>query len=118
MRVFLKPVGLHSHAMLRVERALEAYAPKSVEIVQTLGEADVRLLHVIGPTEIPRSKDYVVVQYCGSTTTEAYTGLWHNAKMVWSYYNLQHKMGKTPFLFAPLGVDKVFAGIGERGNTP
>lgn len=108
MRIFTRPTGLHSRAMIRVSKAIEASMPKSFTIGTSPEDADVQVLHVIGPTETPKDKDYIVIQYCGSLTPDAYTDLWANARMVWSYYDLEQHMGKTPFLYAPLGVDGTF----------
>ena len=108
MKIFLKPVGLHSVAMLRVVAALHRHAPKWAEIVDSPEEADLQVLHVIGPSEAPIGRRYAVIQYCGSTTTDAYTELWKAADLVWSYYDLREAMGDTPFLLAPLGIDQAF----------
>ena len=108
MKVFISPTGLFSRAMLRVEAALKSRAPKDVEIVSTPGEADFRLLHVIGPVadvDIPVGR-FGVIQYCGSLIPEAFTQLWQRAEFVWSYYDLTAVMPEsTRFLFMPLGVD-------------
>lgn len=99
--------------MTRVMIALEEAAPKDITIVATAAEADVVVLHVISPGEMPiDGKRYVVVQYCGSkeTANPQYQDLWRNALFVWSYYkNLAGELpASTRFMFAPLGIDSAF----------
>lgn len=125
MRVFLQPTGLHSIAMLRVVNALSRYRPgwpKTVEIVDTLDQAELAILHVIGLDACDVGKKlteigtkYIVIQYCGcwdQSRLHAWSDLWSNALFTWSYYDLSSHISSLPssppFYYAPLGVDDVF----------
>jgi hypothetical protein len=119
MKICVRPTGLHSRAMLRVADALQKHAPSGLSFVREPEDADLQVLHVIGPdalTEL-RAQRYVCIQYCrtamhaddGSNQPvgeHAYTSMWENAEATWSYYDLR---GQCPrFYFAPLGVDAEF----------
>lgn len=113
MRVYTRPTGLHSRAMVRVADALEDYAPPSIEIVPDQKDADLVVSHVIGPDQ-PPDKPEIVIQYCFQTAgcdKETWLRRWEQAKLVWSYYDLPDIVSRNGFNFfyAPLGVDSVFA---------
>jgi hypothetical protein len=104
--------------MVRVAEALKRYAPKDVEFVEDPSQADLQVLHVIGPDadELLRAPRYAVIQYCRTAMHvdgtnqpvegNPYEGLWEAAEVTWSYYDL---IGIAPrFYFAPLGVDDEF----------
>lgn len=119
MKVFLSPhIGLHSRAMIRVERALHRYKPHDIDIVHNPLDADLIVLHVIGFDSIERAqtynRPYAAIQYCVKSTE--YTSeiewkpFWDKAQLVWSYYDLSPYVER--FYYAPLGVDEVFFHIG------
>lgn len=119
MKVCVRPTGLHSRAMVRVAEALKRFAPPELAFVHDPTDADLQVLHVIGPDALDelRAPRYVAIQYCRTamhaadgtnqpTDLHAYTGIWAGAEATWSYYDLA---GVCPnFYFAPLGVDAVF----------
>lgn len=111
MKVFLKPTGLYSQAMIRVARALTQYAPEGVDVVRRPEQADIRVMHTIGPDlfEFINSQPYLrfaVIQYCFKSaggTVPMWQDLWNKSLLVWSYYDLP--LEKKLFYHAPLGVD-------------
>jgi D-inositol-3-phosphate glycosyltransferase len=112
-KVCVKPTGLHSHAMKRVEAALASRRPKGVEIVENPALADVQVLHVIGFDGLAQlqAKDYAVIQYCVYAAPEdpRWLELWRGARFVWSYYDLSRVVPpNVRFLHAPLGIDQAF----------
>ena len=111
MKVFLRPTGLSSPAMVRVARALAVHAPDGIEIVGERTDADLVVTHVICPTPLP-DKPEIVIQYCLDTARgEAqWVERWQRARMVWSYYDLRNVMANygANFYYAPLGVDAAF----------
>ncbi len=117
IRVFVRPTGLHSRAMLRVATALATYAPPSIQIVDDPRQSDFRVLHAIGPglfDGIDENQPHAVIQYClkSAGMDEMYWSLvWQRAHLVWSYYDMSDFGGNTLFNFyhAPLGVDPAFA---------
>jgi glycosyltransferase involved in cell wall biosynthesis len=113
MKVFLKPVGLYSHAMVRVAHALRLYAPKGVEVTENRRDADLQIVHVIGPdsmTDVDLARPYAMIQYClktaGLSIEQWRDQYWRNSRLVWSYYELPNFLS---YYFAPLGVDRPFA---------
>jgi hypothetical protein len=119
MRVCVRPTGLHSRAMLRVADALQRYAPDDVQFVFDPSDADVQVLHVIGPDALDelRAERFALIQYCrtamhvddGSNKPvqgNPYESMWQRAEVVWSYYDLRKQCPR--FYFAPLGVDDEF----------
>lgn len=115
MKVFLSPhIGLHSRAMIRVERALHKHKPQDIDITQNPLDADLIVLHVIGFDAIERAekynRPYATIQYCVKSTE--YTSelewkpFWDRAQLVWSYYDLSAYVER--FYYAPLGVDELF----------
>lgn len=119
MKVFLKPTGLHSIAMLRVAAALEHFAPEGMVVVDNLADADFQLIHAIGSDALGQvvAPSYAVVQYCGSKSLDdpKWQPLWRGARFVWSYYELDDVLPPgVAFLHAPLGVDPAFRTDGLR----
>jgi hypothetical protein len=119
MKVFFLPTGLHSRAMLRVARALQQYAPPSVEAVHRPQDADLRIMHIIGHGSfegLDPAQPHVLIQYCLKSTEdggmiENWLPLWRRAKLVWSYYQLDQlgSLHDVHFYHSPLGVDSIFA---------
>lgn len=119
MKVCVRPTGLHSRAMVRVEQALIEHAPAGLDFVHFPGEADLQVLHVIGPDALDelRAPRYALIQYCRTAMHASdgsnlpvqgnpYEQMWQGAELTWSYYDLK---GQCPnFYFAPLGVDREF----------
>lgn len=115
MKVFLSPVGLYSHAMVRVADALIRHKPKDVEIVRSASAADLTVLHVIGPGSfegVDLTRPHAIIQYCFKSAglpLDAWPLIWAQAKLVWSYYDLdQYTKLPINFYYAPLGVDPTF----------
>lgn len=119
MKVYCAPTGLHSRAMIRVKNALIKYKPSNIQIVDNISSSDLLILHVIGFDSLEYSKQlqqqgkmYSVIQYCmrmtDYTIESHWWSLWQNAKLVWSYYNLDNIEGKFNFYHAPLGIDETF----------
>lgn len=123
IRIFTRPTGLHSRAMVRVSNALERFTPSGYSISGTPARqyTDLVVLHVIGYDAIEQAENikqrggkYAVIQYCLKSTE--YTSesdwqwLWTNAELVWSYYDLSKWAEEFGFNFyyAPLGIDEVF----------
>jgi hypothetical protein len=114
-------------ATARIISALKANAPTNIQFVTTKDEADLVIFYASGwrryfKWEIERlknkSKKYAIIQISIRTTrtpsTLDWIPLWHNAEVVWSYYDLPAlcREDKTApefnFYHAPLGVDPVF----------
>lgn len=120
LRVFTRPTGLHSPAMVRVANALERFAPSTVEIggSPSANYCDLQILHVIGADAIEyaqslreRGMKYAVIQYCLQTAGGEigdWAEMWSNADLVWSYYDIGEFAAGVFFMYAPLGVDDVF----------
>lgn len=131
-RVFVRPTGLHSPAMVRVSNALEKYLPASGYSIAgspSPNYCDLQILHVIGPDAIEyarelraRGQRYAVIQYCLRTagysadTAADWIDMWQRAEVVWSYYDLSKSFLGCTFNFyhAPLGIDDAFI----RGSVP
>lgn len=117
-----------SQGIYRVARALRMYAPEWVRIVDTEGDADLRIGHVVGLQDMEEwcaRGPYALIQYCLLTAEEHNSGaslspeddgrwlpMWREAKAVWSYYDLvghvvrtRQRQPKINFYYAPLGVD-------------
>jgi hypothetical protein len=108
MKICVTPTGLHSRAMVRVANALMKYGPAEVSFVGRPVNADVQVLHVIGPgvLQLDWPREYAVIQYCYQTAggnLKQWQEFWSKARCVWSYYDLD--VIGTPFYHAPLGVD-------------
>jgi glycosyltransferase involved in cell wall biosynthesis len=125
VKVFLEPTGLHSFAMKRVAKALAHYAPPSVQIVDRFpNEADLRVLHVIGPgvyDDMDPNQPHAIIQYCLESAgydRVKWSLIWQRAKLVWSYFDLTERGGGELFDFyhAPLGIDRIFAACHPNGS--
>lgn len=112
MKVYLKPTGLMSRAMYRVAHALTTYAPKEVDVVRRPEQADLRIMHTIGPDMFDfveqqgPSFRFAVIQYCYKSAggnEGMWQELWSKSHLVWSYYDLP--LDAKRFYQAPLGVD-------------
>jgi hypothetical protein len=99
----------------RVVTALRTHLPHEMSIVDNPLDADLIVLHVIGRNEhvmkqaqeIKRQgKQYAVIQYALQSTRNPspsdWLPLWKDAKVVWSYYDLQ---GLSNFYHAPLAAN-------------
>jgi len=132
MKVFVDNI-INDFAISRIERALKKYAPDSIQFVNNEDEADLVVIYAFGQRRkiwwrvcdlIKKNKKYAIVQIAIRSTTNPKTSdwlnIWRNAKLVWSYYNLQDlfiedredwlKEAKIipysfNFYYAPLGVD-------------
>lgn len=119
MRVYVKPHGLYSRAMVRVADALAKYAPVHIQIVDNERDCDISVLYVIGFDYIDRAnrllsqgKQYIPLQCCVRSTEytsgDEWRRFWEKAYMVWSYLDLREWVDGNKFYFSPLGVDEVF----------
>lgn len=116
MKVYIKPPDVYSPSLTRVANALKKYKPSTVEIVNTVNEADFVVFHVIGRQDqmyeqaLSIGKPYAVIQYALRSTMrpdpESWIDLWRNANVVWSYYDLTEWSADFNFYHAPLGVDE------------
>jgi len=111
MKVFVQPTcGVTSTSMFRVAHALRKYKPIGVEIVQNQREADLVVLHTIGPWQQLPNQEYVVIQYCletaGAGRWSGWPRVWRRARLVWSYYDMTRILpAGAKFFYAPLRVD-------------
>jgi hypothetical protein len=114
MKVYVEPPASMSRAMFRVARALRRYAPKHVQVVDSPHDADVQVMHVIGPDALTfesAAPRVAVIQYCmnGDKTGAEWQTFWGRATAVWSYYDLSSIMPThANFYYAPLGIDSAF----------
>jgi len=125
MKAYVECPKNMSHAMYRVVHALKRHAPSKIEFVGDPDQADFRLLHVIGMTDLPQLIEdldrkrikFGMIQYCLRSTerpdTQDWIPLWESADIVWSYYHLPTMIeddgrhtSSFNFYHAPLGVDK------------
>lgn len=124
MRVYLTPPQ-PSRGLQRIADALVRYAPPDTEIVTDLHAADTVILYAIGRNDAMvekahsitmRGQRYAVIQVCLRSTMKPHTRhwrqLWHDAAVVWSYYDLNQAIaddngacGLDNFYHAPLGAD-------------
>lgn len=110
MKVYVDPIpgDIMSRAMTRVANALREHAPFGVKIVDDVADADLQVIHVIGPTPI-RVKEYAVIQYCWKTIhghdAALWSEFWRRSRLVWSYYPDLPLPKSADFYLAPLGVD-------------
>lgn len=115
-----------SKAIQRIAAALKQYVPPDVTIVESPHDADLVVIHVIGrrnqiQTEIDwaleRGQRYAMAQYVLRSTqkpnTAEWLGIWQQAALVWSYYDLPALCVEdggaytgTNFYHAPLGVHR------------
>lgn len=123
IRIFTRPTGLHSRAMVRVADALERYAPSNFTFSgsPSANYSDLVVLHAIGSDAIEaaasckaRGQKYVLIQYCLQTsgaTVEEWVPCWRDAALVWSYYDLAmmtEHVADEQFYHSPLGVTTDF----------
>lgn len=112
MKVHLTPASNMSTAMFRIARVLRATMPANFTTVKTEDEADLLVLHVIGPEAIAYRPDkkVIAIQYClgssAAANVSAWLPLWNRALMTWSYYDLRHVCPR--FYYAPLGISGAF----------
>lgn len=109
LRVFARPIGLHSRAMIRIANAIERYAPpfvktagdetiRPLEFVSDQSSADLVIFYPIGADWIPlieeveaAGKRFALVQCCVKSTgasCETWAPVWWRAECVWSYLDL------------------------------
>lgn len=144
LRVFARPIGLHSPAMIRIANAIERHAPASVEIVSDQSSADLVILYPIGADWIPlieeveaQGKRFALVQCCLKSTgasCSTWAPVWDRAACVWSYLDLNRLADEewkadwssdrsrlppsafeNSFYYAPLGIDDAFL---SHASTP
>lgn len=112
MKVYIRPPAHMSLAMFRVANALRATMPAGVFEVKKEDDADLLVLHVIGPEAVDyrRDKRCAVIQYCLATGGGAATfrPLWQRATLVWSYYDLSNVIDGS-YYRAPMGLSDIFA---------
>lgn len=123
LKVFTSPVGLHSRAMVRVEKAIRAHAPSHVVFVDRPEDADLQFLHVIGWDGAFKNwpRPYVAIQYCLKTAggdMEDWVRFWDKSTLTWSYYDLSYiettisgvywAPDRSNLFHAPLGADEIF----------
>lgn len=101
-RVFMRPVGLHSPAMIRVSNALERHMPTYVRVAGSPSPnyCDIQVLHVISHDAIEYAARlraagtrYIAIQYCLRTAggnPRDWIDMWSGAEFVWSYYDLEY----------------------------
>lgn len=131
MRVYLQPPQ-PSRGLQRIADSLARYAPSTVEVVDSKGDADLVVMYAIGrrdamerecDTLLRLEKYYSIIQVCLRSTmaplTQDWLGIWKHALVVWSYYDLDEAINADSeslegfdgyhhlpnFLHAPLGVD-------------
>lgn len=119
MKVYCESYAHLSRAMWRVSEALKRHAPSNVEFVQIKEEADLEVLHVIGPDALDYaspSRYTAVIQYCtNKAEPKMWWPLWERASVVWSYYDLAAFMPRgANFYHSPLGIDPPF--LERMGN--
>jgi hypothetical protein len=138
MKAHLCSADVPSHALDRIDRALQKYAPLSVSFVRE-SEADVIVIPVIGRRDAvedrarkatERGQAYVLAQYCIRSTktphTSAWLDLWGNAQLVWSYYDLPALVREDGedtkrywnFYRSPLGVEAGVFTARSAGERP
>lgn len=125
IRVYAEAPEPNIRSMERIITNLKRYAPPSVIFVSESSGADLVLLHVNGRPDRAyrqanqasmRRQRFAVIQYCVRSTLEPEThrwwDLWHEATLVWSYYDLNglrredHAYGYlTNTYCSPLGAD-------------
>jgi hypothetical protein len=111
-----------SRAIHRVCNGLTKYAPKEVEFVENIEEADIQIVHVVGEGEVPLilrkpGNKTVIFMYCFLTSTsgaeprEYWKDTYKDALLTMSYYDLPSLMKeKYPdfefsFYRTPVGIE-------------
>lgn len=117
IKVFVRPVGLYSRAMVRIADALTLYAPDNIKIVDNESDCDISVLYVIGFDYIDRAdkllsqgRQYVAMQCCVNSTIYTdetqWADFWNKSLLVWSYLDLHRWIDdSSKFYYASLGVD-------------
>jgi hypothetical protein len=132
MRAYITPPDNNSRSLTRISEALEAHAPDWVEIVPSMPEADLVVLHVIGRQDKTQAiveylkgggKQFAIIQYCVRSTlrphTDGWLPLWESAKTVWSYLDLwglcreDGTHSNFGLYLTPLGVSETFHKTGN-----
>lgn len=119
LRVFLGPRAPMSRAMDRVSAALRTGMPAGWTETKTWLDADLELLHVIGPDAADRkflsgvNGRLAAVQYCTNLLPDhTWEPLWRRSSLVWSYYRhvvmAAAEAGAERTMLAPLGIDDAF----------
>lgn len=116
MRVYIDKKNTESIAIGRTVDALVRHAPATFKFVSDPKESDLVVINVNGrlkqTTKLIKSYDkpYVIIQYALKSTLnpdiDDWLSLWHGARLVWSYYDLQPN--GFNFYHSPLGVDETF----------
>lgn len=125
LKVYLTPPQ-PSRGLQRIADALTRYLPAGWKVAEHVGGADLVVFYAIGRREklleltqaIAKSRfqRYAIIQVCLRSTmtpsTKDWRHIWHEAQMVWSYYDLNRAIldddgacGLDNFYHAPLGVD-------------
>ena len=125
MKVYLTPPQ-PSRGLQRIADALTRYAPPAITITPFHDEADLVVIYAIGRRErilgqtrhlLEKRRKYAVIQVCLRSTMsprcEDWSHIWHEATVVWSYYDLRQAMINDNghddtcinHFHAPLGVD-------------
>lgn len=115
MRVYFD-VGFHSTGISRVALNLAKYLPDDLAMASDPGSADLVVMHVKGRHDhrvvqannlLKEGKRYAVIQYVMESSRNPgpweWQDLWHNADLVWSYYDLREYV--PDMYLAPLGAD-------------
>lgn len=127
LRVFARPIGLHSRAMIRIANAIERHAPDSIEFVDDQSVADLVVFYPIGADWIPFiegvesvGKKFALLQCCVKSTgasCETWAPVWQRSACTWSYLDLyrfwreespETVVSLDHFYYAPLGIDDAF----------
>jgi hypothetical protein len=98
VKVFARPIGLHSRAMIRIADAIERHAPDSIEFVGDQSVADLVVFYPIGADWIPliegvesSGKKFSLVQCCVKSTGAScatWWPVWQRSACTWSYLDL------------------------------
>ena len=125
IKAYILPPDVPSWAVTRVMDALTRHAPRDMEFVSDMGEAQLVILNVIGRRDkmlrmakwiVGSGRQYAIVQYVLRGTLKPSTGdwlpLWGSAKVVWSQLDLASAMRQDgvslsnwQFYHRPFGVD-------------
>src|SRR6185369_6000358 len=142
MKVYLAPPQ-PSLGLDRIATALRRYAPSTIEVYSFPRNVDLTVIYAIGRRDhierqcreiVSQGKKYAIIQVCLRSTMsprvddwlqadevdEGFEGIWPNAHVIWSYYDLNRlcvedgwslehdgdsMFNHDQFLHAPLGVD-------------
>lgn len=137
MKVYIDLNSCGSICFTRLTEALNKYVIPDIEIVQNEDVADLIVINVNGRRDkvlrkikpiLSNGKSYAIIQHCLRSTktksTSDWLDIWKNAKVVWSAYNLKHKLeedgntldfnfyhsgfGVDSKIFYPLNIDKKY----------